>query len=74
MPEKYRSQLLIDARLLQHENQRHLWTKMSRWRDEGVEGSGGTSVGTFSRTDLAAAKDWFIYRFQIQSKGFESFG
>ena len=47
MPEKYRSQLLIDARLLQHENQRHLWTKMSRWRDEGVEGSGGTSINIF---------------------------
>ena len=37
MPEEYRSQLLIDARLLQHENRRHLRTKMSRWRGQGEQ-------------------------------------
>ena len=34
MPEGARSQILLDARLLQHENQRHLWTKISRQKGQ----------------------------------------
>ena len=52
--------ILLVVRLLQHGIQRHLRTKIS-----GRKESVWTRVGTFSRMDLDAAKDWFISRSEL---------